>query len=98
VVQYADDTILIMQGCETQLLHLKEILHNFALSSGLKVNFHKSCFVPINIDQEKATSLANAFGCLVGSFPFTYLGLPMGLTKPQGLCPPDMQNREKTLS
>jgi hypothetical protein len=83
VVQYADDTILIMQGCETHLLHLKEILHNFALSSGLKVNFHKSCLVPINIDQEKATSLANAFGCLVGSFPFTYLGLPMGLTKLQ---------------
>jgi hypothetical protein len=27
--------------------------------------------------------LAQAFGCDVGTFPFTYLGLPMGLTKPQ---------------
>jgi hypothetical protein len=26
VVQYADDTVLIMQGCQTQLLLLKEIL------------------------------------------------------------------------
>jgi hypothetical protein len=83
VVQYADDTILIMQGCETQLLHLKEILHSLALSSGLKVNYHKSCLVPINIGQEKVSSLASAFGCMVGTFPFTYLGLCLGLTKPQ---------------
>ena len=82
VVQYADDTIIIMQGCELQLTLLKEILHKIILSSGLKV-YHKSCLVPINIDQEKAGSLANAFGCTVGSFPFTYLGLPLGLTKPQ---------------
>lgn len=47
------------------------------------VNYHKSCLVPINLDTTRATALANAFGCLVGSFPFTYLGLPMGLTKPQ---------------
>lgn len=83
VVQYADDTIMIMQGCEIQLLHLKEILHKFALSSGLKVNYHKSCLVPINICPEKASSLVSTFGCAVGSFPFTYLGLPIGLTKPQ---------------
>lgn len=72
-----------MQGCEAQLLHLKEILQNLALSSGLKVNYHKSCLVPINMGHEKASSLAAVFGCVVGSFPFTYLGLPMGLTKPQ---------------
>jgi hypothetical protein len=27
--------------------------------------------------------VSQGFGCTVGSFPFTYLGLPMGLTKPQ---------------
>lgn len=26
--------------------------------------------------------LANALGCQIGSMPFTYLGLPLGLTKP----------------
>jgi hypothetical protein len=26
--------------------------------------------------------LANTFGCKVGSMPFTYLGLPLGTTKP----------------
>ena len=39
--------------------------------------------MPINIIREKASTLANAFGYIVGSFPFTYLGLPLGLTKPQ---------------
>jgi len=27
--------------------------------------------------------LSNTFGCQLGSFPFTYLGLPMGTTKPK---------------
>jgi len=83
IIQYADDTILVMQGCDTQLLHLKEILHRIAISTGLVVNYHKSCLLPINKSQEKAAQLASAFGCLIGTFPFTYLGLPMGLTKPQ---------------
>jgi hypothetical protein len=82
-VQYADDTILVMQANESQLILLKDILYKITLSSGLKVNFHKSCLVPINVDQDYAASLANAFGCLVGAFPFTYLGLRMGLTKSQ---------------
>jgi hypothetical protein len=50
VVQYADDTIIFMQGEEQQLLILKDILQKIALSSRLKVNYHKSCLVPINID------------------------------------------------
>jgi hypothetical protein len=81
IVQYANDTILVMKACESQLLIFKDILHKVTLSSGLKVNFHKSCLVPINIDHDHASLLANTFGCVVGSFHFTYLGLPMGLTK-----------------
>jgi hypothetical protein len=37
----------------------------------------------INITQEKLSHLAATFGCDVGSMPFTYLGLPMGTTKPK---------------
>jgi hypothetical protein len=83
IIQYADDTILIMQADEDQLALLKSLLHSITLSSGLVVNFRKSCLVPINVSPEKACSLAQAFGCEVGTFPFTYLGLPLGLTKPQ---------------
>lgn len=38
---------------------------------------------PINVPPEKMVILANTFGCDIGSMPFTYLGLPMGTTKPK---------------
>jgi len=83
VVQYADDTILIMKASQQELFCLKGILHSFSESTGLKVNHSKSCLIPINIHQEKAEQLAAVFGCQLGSMPFTYLGLPMGTTKPK---------------
>jgi hypothetical protein len=39
--------------------------------------------VLINISEEKTNHLAATFGCSVGSFPFTYLGLALGLSKPR---------------
>jgi hypothetical protein len=39
--------------------------------------------LPINLDTVKAGQLAAIVGCQVGTFPFTYLGLPMSLTKPK---------------
>jgi hypothetical protein len=39
--------------------------------------------VPINLSNEKLSHLAITFGCQTGSFPFTYLGLPLGLTRPK---------------
>jgi hypothetical protein len=38
---------------------------------------------PINVTHDKLSLLANTFGCDVGTMPFTYLGLPMGTTKPR---------------
>jgi hypothetical protein len=82
IVQYADDTILIMQADARQILFLKALLNSFSESTGLKVNHAKSQMLPINVSHEKMVTLANTFGCQIGSFPFTYLGLPMGTTKP----------------
>ena len=39
--------------------------------------------VPINISPENAQSLAVTFGCPIGTLPFTYLGLPLSLSKPK---------------
>jgi hypothetical protein len=49
---------------------------------GLKINYGKSQLIPINVDQNTTELLAQEFGCQVGSMPFTYLGLPLGMTKP----------------
>jgi hypothetical protein len=81
-VQYADDTLLILQACPMQLLALKDLLQSFAAATGLKVNYDKSCLLPINVSGDRLQFLAGCFGCAVGSLPFTYLGLPLGTSKP----------------
>jgi hypothetical protein len=58
------------------------LLHSFEESTDLKVNFNKSFIVPINVGEDKVNILAGTLGCLVESMPFTYLGLPLGTTKP----------------
>jgi hypothetical protein len=36
----------------------------------------------INVDDVGMKILADVFGCMMGNFPFTYLGLPLGTTRP----------------
>jgi hypothetical protein len=83
ILQYANDTLIIMEGCRRQLFLLKALLNSFATSTGLKVNFSKSMMVPINLSTDKLQQLSATFGCSTCSLPFTYLGLPLGLTKPR---------------
>ena len=83
ILQYADYTLIIMEAKDDLLAALKDILHLFSLSIGLKVNFSKSMLVPINMEPESSLSLAQSFGCTLGSLPFTYLGLPLSLSKPK---------------
>jgi hypothetical protein len=82
VIQYADDTILILEACPRQLFFLKAMLNSFADSTGLHVNYHKANIYPINVSNQKLAILANMFHYKVGVMPFTYLGLPLGLKTP----------------
>lgn len=72
-----------MEACSRQIFMLKALLNIFADSTGLRVNYAKSMMVPINVTPEKMEPLANTFGCVQGTLPFTYLDLPSGLTKPR---------------
>ena len=83
IIQYADDTLIIMPADPTQLIKMREILEIFSSFTGLKVNYSKSSIVPININETIARDLANIIGCKKENMPFTYLGLPMGSTKPK---------------
>ena len=83
ILQYADDTLVIMEACPLQISALKNVLQDFSTSAGLNVNYAKSMLVPINVEENRTNLLAQLFGCAVGSLPFTYLGLPLGLTKPK---------------
>jgi hypothetical protein len=71
-----------MEACLRQLLVLKALLNTFADSTSLKVNYSKS-ILPINITEDKLQHLARTFGCIAGTFPFTYLGLLVGTARPR---------------
>lgn len=81
IIQYADDTILIMEACPRQLFFLKAMLNSFATSTGMHVNYQKSNIYSINVLDERMVLLANTFNYNIGSLPFTYLGLSVGTTK-----------------
>jgi retron-type reverse transcriptase len=99
IVQYADDTLLVLEACPTQINHLKNILNTFSASTGLLVNYNKSMMVPLNISEGKLELLSSVFGCQKGSLPFTYLGLPLGTTRPKlEHFMPLMQRIERRLS
>ena len=87
-LQYADDTLIILQGDLAQLLRLKEILFAFSEFSGLHINFEKSTFIPLNIDPLIAADMAAALGSPISSFPQPYLGLPLTTSK---IRPSDLQ-------
>jgi hypothetical protein len=69
ILQYADDSLLVMEACPQQLFALKAILHTYADSTGLKINYAKSIMVPINVPPESklwkinSTHLAATFQC-----------------------------------
>jgi hypothetical protein len=54
IIQYADDTIMIMKASKRELLCLKDLLESYGQSTGLMINYAKSCLVPLNISEEKA--------------------------------------------
>ena len=71
-----------MPGDARVFFNLEGLLRSFSDSTGLHVNFAVSYLVPINMNNDRATHLANTFGCQLGGVPFTTLGLPLGTTKP----------------
>lgn len=83
MVQYADGTILLLSACPLQIQETGNLLMHFSACTRLRVNYSKSVLVPINVNPQRTQLLANILGCDVGSFPFTYLGLPLGTSKPK---------------
>jgi hypothetical protein len=71
VIQYADDTLVVMGANASELMCLKAILNSFTESTGLKVSYNKSCMMPINMDDQRLTHFANNLLCKKGQLPFT---------------------------
>jgi hypothetical protein len=81
VLQYADDTLLLVRGQLADVQVLKELLDQFADATGLQINYSKSTAVPIHMEPETVHACITALGCRQEGFPQTYLGLPPSNTK-----------------
>jgi hypothetical protein len=46
-------TLLILPACLVQLQIVRNLLHLFLASTGLKINFSKSSMVPINVTPKR---------------------------------------------
>ncbi|GJV67471.1 putative RNA-directed DNA polymerase, eukaryota, reverse transcriptase zinc-binding domain protein [Tanacetum coccineum] len=76
--------IIVMEGLHMALSEAShsDLIHGikivFYLTSGLKINIHKSNVYGVGVSDNEVHSMSNDIGCSTGSFPFTYLGLPIG--------------------
>ncbi|KAE8802834.1 Peptide transporter PTR2 [Hordeum vulgare] len=80
-LQYADDTIIMVELNDSCLAHIKFVLLCFEAPSGLKINFAKSEVIITRVDDGEAMRMAHLLHCSMGSFPFKYLGLPIAPDK-----------------
>jgi len=77
-LQFAYDTLLLGETSWANVRALRAVLVLFKAVSGLKVNFHKSLLVGVNVSDSWLTETASLLNCKVGNVPFLYLGLPIG--------------------
>jgi hypothetical protein len=57
---------------ELYLRNLKSSLIWFENLSGMRINYHKSKLIPLNMHEEQVHRASHIFGCPVGSFPLKY--------------------------
>ena len=81
VLQYADDTLIVMRGDLGEVGRLKQLLDQFSDATSLRINYHKSTAVPIHMSEDNIPACIVALGCRRDGFPQTYLGLPLSCEK-----------------
>ena len=80
-LQYADDTILFSSADFSHPYNLKHVIMWFEQIFGMRVNFHKSEIITLNLQEEDTQRVASIFNCPIGSFPLKYLGVPLHYDK-----------------
>ncbi|XP_051229193.1 uncharacterized protein [Lolium perenne] len=76
-LQYADDTLILIQNSDEDIANLKFLVMCFEDMSGLKINYHKSEVIVMGQPTRVQNQVANKLNCKLGSFPFIYLGMPI---------------------
>lgn len=77
----ADDVLIFFDGAEESLRGILQILEEFRLISGLKINKQKSELLLDGGSSSRCRQLANAMGMAQGALPLRYLGVPLSPKK-----------------
>jgi hypothetical protein len=77
ILQYADDTILLIQDDLGGARNLKLLLYIFEVMSGLKINFEKSEIMLVLDEPDKLQDNVDLFNYQKGKWPIKYLGTPV---------------------
>ncbi|GJS87764.1 RNA-directed DNA polymerase, eukaryota, reverse transcriptase zinc-binding domain protein [Tanacetum coccineum] len=75
---FADDVVITTEWSMHDMENIIRIFQIFYLASGLKINIHKSNIYSIGVSSEEIHLIAANTSYSSGSFPFNYLGLPIG--------------------
>lgn len=60
------------------MVTIKRIFRCFEILSGLRINYHKSVFAGIGVEEGLLQGFASKLNCAYQNFPLKYLGLPLG--------------------
>ncbi|GKB57970.1 RNA-directed DNA polymerase, eukaryota, reverse transcriptase zinc-binding domain protein, partial [Tanacetum coccineum] len=75
---YEDDVVITTEWSSLDMDNIIRDLQVFYLALGLKINIHKSNVYGVGVSNNEVHYMAINTGCSPGSFPFIYLGLPIG--------------------
>jgi len=77
-LQFADDTLILGEKSWANGRAMRVVLHLFAAMSRLKINFHKSELVGVNIGRSWLLEATIVLNCKMNTLPILYLGLLVG--------------------
>jgi hypothetical protein len=81
ILQYADNTLIFLDGNLYNAKNLKLLLCSFEQLSRLKINYHKSEIFYFGDARNSKNIYSQLFGCQIGTYPSKYLGIPMHYKK-----------------
>lgn len=76
-LQYADDTVIMIDRDNESIRNIKFILYCFEMMSGLQINYEKREVIVIGTSKQDQLEVAKMLNCKEGSFPMNYLGIPI---------------------
>lgn len=78
LLQYANDFVVVMEVDYDILWAIKSIFRSFELLLGLKVNFYKSNFYRVRVDDQFLLAVESFLHWKKAKLLFKFLGLPIG--------------------